>query len=867
MSSGYHTKSIEELIDNIRKNVPTKDLLVVPDNASVLDQLLVLQNALSHRPPTRSQREERRLVVREEWCERESKRSFNGVFVQDLLEMTRERAKMNFVESMKDKDIVEEIERRQRQRETKERGRRLKERKKEYKGEGDNNGIYGNDEWRKKRDEIERIRKETREKVLFEAQSKAKMAEKEGERERMKANRESIDRRQELERERRDQERQLKEMSQWRRERARRFEQQDKKISEYQERLEQQRKILERERNKKIEEIRNQRLERYNRMESQKVKDLEKLGVQLGVGNSGGNGCAEGGGTASSGGIDVGIGKMVDSVGGHGGIIFGPEPGMLRKKISGNMKEELDFYLSLEERNLGSGLKFMPQFHGSVVVDGELYIIMEDLTYGKLKPCVIDMKIGKQTWAPDAPVEKREKMEKKDKNSSSHYLGSRIIGFNRYLVEEDRKVKMGREITKMVSPDQYPKLIRSFFDNGKEIRVDVMKECVNQMERLVSWWEQQTSFSTYSSSLLVVYDGASPVPVVTVKVIDFAHVINLDGNSKDENFLFGLRSNLRIFTEIIEEETENRNNKANDDDVGGGNGVTGEDGGKDAGDKSVAPVHLDSVGGHNGIILGPEPGKLMKKISGSMKAELDFYLSLEKRNLSESFEFMPLFFGSTSLDGELYIIMEDLTYGKLKPCVIDMKIGKQTWAPDAPVEKREKMEKKDKNSSSHYLGSRIIGFNRYLVEQDQKVKMMREVTKMVSPDVYPQLILSFFNNGKEIRLDVMNESLRQMKRLLAWWEQQTSFATYSSSLLIVYDGASTVPVVTIKVIDFAHVIELNGTSTDENFLFGLRSNVKIFTEIINEEMKRREAAEYPMQTTTTTTTRLEPADELLRDNM
>eukprot|EP01126_Amoeba_proteus_P013789 TRINITY_DN1590_c0_g1_i6.p1 TRINITY_DN1590_c0_g1~~TRINITY_DN1590_c0_g1_i6.p1 ORF type:complete len:422 (-),score=144.20 TRINITY_DN1590_c0_g1_i6:99-1226(-) len=370
MSSGYHTKSIEELIDNIRKNVPTKDLLVVPDNASVLDQLLVLQNALSHRPPTRSQREERRLVVREEWCERESKRSFNGVFVQDLLEMTRERAKMNFVESMKDKDIVEEIERRQRQRETKERGRRLKERKKEYKGEGDNNGIYGNDEWRKKRDEIERIRKETREKVLFEAQSKAKMAEKEGERERMKANRESIDRRQELERERRDQERQLKEMSQWRRERARRFEQQDKKISEYQERLEQQRKILERERNKKIEEIRNQRLERYTMMESQKVKDLEKLGVQLGVGN-GGDCSVEGGVTASSGGSYVGVGKMVDSVGGHGGIIFGPEPGMLRKKISGNMKEELDFYLSLEERNLGSGLKFMPQFHGSVVVDGE----------------------------------------------------------------------------------------------------------------------------------------------------------------------------------------------------------------------------------------------------------------------------------------------------------------------------------------------------------------------------------------------------------------------------------------------------------------------------------------------------------------
>ena len=41
--------------------------------------------------------------------------------------------------------------------------------------------------------------------------------------------------------------------------------------------------------------------------------------------------------------------------------------------------------------------------------------------------------------------------------------------------------------------------------------------------------------------------------------------------------------------------------------------------------------------------------------------------------------------------------------------------------------------------------------------------------------------------------------------LLVWFEQQTEFAFYASSLLLVYDNAAAAPELRVKMIDFAHV--------------------------------------------------------------
>lgn len=57
-------------------------------------------------------------------------------------------------------------------------------------------------------------------------------------------------------------------------------------------------------------------------------------------------------------------------------------------------------------------------------------MILEDLTFGKKHPSVLDLKIGRTTWQPNSPHEKRRKMEKKDADSTSSKIGARMIGFS-----------------------------------------------------------------------------------------------------------------------------------------------------------------------------------------------------------------------------------------------------------------------------------------------------------------------------------------------------------------------------------------------------------------------------------------------------
>lgn len=46
----------------------------------------------------------------------------------------------------------------------------------------------------------------------------------------------------------------------------------------------------------------------------------------------------------------------------------------------------------------------------AVVLQAEVdYIVLSNATAGMVQPCVMDIKIGKQTWDPEAPPTKKEK--------------------------------------------------------------------------------------------------------------------------------------------------------------------------------------------------------------------------------------------------------------------------------------------------------------------------------------------------------------------------------------------------------------------------------------------------------------------------
>ena len=59
------------------------------------------------------------------------------------------------------------------------------------------------------------------------------------------------------------------------------------------------------------------------------------------------------------------------------------------------------------------------------------------------------------------------------------------------------------------------------------------------------WFENQTAFKLFATSLLLVYEGdcsqpISPNELLAIRLVDFAHAIPGDAKP-DENILFGLR--------------------------------------------------------------------------------------------------------------------------------------------------------------------------------------------------------------------------------------------------------------------------------------------------------------------------------------
>ena len=61
-------------------------------------------------------------------------------------------------------------------------------------------------------------------------------------------------------------------------------------------------------------------------------------------------------------------------------------------------------------------------------------VVLEDLTQGFTCPCVLDIKMGVCTAAPDRTEEKRQSAEDKDKITTTGSIGARVCGLRSYQV-------------------------------------------------------------------------------------------------------------------------------------------------------------------------------------------------------------------------------------------------------------------------------------------------------------------------------------------------------------------------------------------------------------------------------------------------
>jgi inositol-hexakisphosphate kinase len=235
---------------------------------------------------------------------------------------------------------------------------------------------------------------------------------------------------------------------------------------------------------------------------------------------------------------------------GHIGAFTKLDGGRIRKLVK---KEEAAFYRGLAARNLDAEiLPYIPKFFGIEEHDGKEYIVIEDITADMAKPTLMDMKMGTSSVDPLTNPEKRAAMDLKDKKTTTCSLGMRVCGVNIQNIADGTVFKQGKPWGKAITVEQMPGAVKQFFHDGKKLRLDVAAHFLEDVQRILAWWTKQSVFCLYSSSLLFVFDASVENSVkAQIRVIDYAHPIDITDGSHDEGMIFGLQNLVKHLEDLI----------------------------------------------------------------------------------------------------------------------------------------------------------------------------------------------------------------------------------------------------------------------------------------------------------------------------
>ncbi|KAI0085932.1 SAICAR synthase-like protein [Irpex rosettiformis] len=325
---------------------------------------------------------------------------------------------------------------------------------------------------------------------------------------------------------------------------------------------------------------------------------------------------------------------LASQVGGHPGVMTDSTGSVVVKPA---LAAEVEFYEAVHTNPIFEPLRpYVPKFLGTLSLQGQVdqekskdgaifvkagieieedekdSIVLENLSFKFLKPNIMDIKLGTILYERTASPEKRARMEKTARETTSLETGVRLTGFQVHDHFNNSPIIIPKSYGKTIKSSQLPEGIRRFFpmltdsdkskrppeESGTGIPPDVLLpilECLREDIAEIKSALEQAEIRMVGGSLLIVYeadletaregvkywvDGEGvedeeeneegedsdeeeeggqkkrPGPPYRVKLIDFAHTHHMPGGGPDEGIVFGVDTVLKLLDERIAEVKE-----------------------------------------------------------------------------------------------------------------------------------------------------------------------------------------------------------------------------------------------------------------------------------------------------------------------